>query len=142
MEGATRSIANRNKRSKPIGGGDGDYPAERPHPLHHCGVPSQPGQVKLLPNTGLSVNTPQNIPVMGMVGTVVWMAVSIFARSLKKQSLSRSTFLLLGCRCLRPPLSFPHGSNDIANTIGPFVAVIDVLKNGATITVSVLRVLF
>lgn len=35
----------------------------------------------------------------------------------------------------------PNVSNDIANTIGPFVAVIDVLKNGATITVSVLRVL-
>ncbi|MDO5031765.1 inorganic phosphate transporter [Corynebacterium sp.] len=88
---------------------------------------------KGLKNTGLSFSTLQNLLVMGMVGAAVWMAVFIFARSLKKHSLQRSTFLLFSWMQVftASAFAFSHGSNDIANAIGPFVAVIDVLKNGA-----------
>ena len=67
---------------------------------------------------------------MGMIAAVVWMAVFIFARSLKRQDLSRSTFLLFSWMQVftASAFAFSHGSNDIANAIGPFIAVLDVLK--------------
>ena len=67
---------------------------------------------------------------MGMVGAAVWMAVFIFARSLKNKSLSRSTFLLFSWMQVftASAFAFSHGSNDIANAIGPFAAVFDVMQ--------------
>ena len=85
---------------------------------------------KGLKHTGLDFSVLQNLLVMGMVGAVVWMAVFIFARSLKKKSLAKSTFLLFSWMQVftASAFAFSHGSNDIANAIGPFAAVIDVLK--------------
>lgn len=87
---------------------------------------------KGLKHTGLDFSVLQNLLVMGMVGAVVWMAVFIFARSLKKKSLAKSTFLLFSWMQVftASAFAFSHGSNDIANAIGPFAAVIDVLKTG------------
>lgn len=87
---------------------------------------------KGLKNVGLDFSALQNFLVMGMVGAAVWMAVFIFARTLKKHSLDRSTFLLFSWMQVftASAFAFSHGSNDIANAIGPFVAVIDVLKKG------------
>ena len=87
---------------------------------------------KGLKHTGLDFSVLQNLLVMGMVGAVVWMAVFIFARSLKKKSLAKSTFLLFSWMQVftASAFAFSHGSNDIANAIGPFAAVIDVLKRG------------
>lgn len=87
---------------------------------------------KGLKNVGLGFSALQNFLVMGMVGAAVWMAVFIFARTLKKHSLDRSTFLLFSWMQVftASAFAFSHGSNDIANAIGPFVAVIDVLKKG------------
>lgn len=87
---------------------------------------------KGLKNVGLDFSALQNLLVMGMVGAAVWMAVFIFARTLKKHSLDRSTFLLFSWMQVftASAFAFSHGSNDIANAIGPFVAVIDVLKKG------------
>ena len=85
---------------------------------------------KGLKHTGLDFSVLQNLLVMGMVGAVVWMAVFIFARSLKKKSLAKSSFLLFSWMQVftASAFAFSHGSNDIANAIGPFAAVIDVLK--------------
>lgn len=87
---------------------------------------------KGLKHTGIDFSVLQNLLVMGMVGAVVWMAVFIFARSLKKKSLAKSTFLLFSWMQVftASAFAFSHGSNDIANAIGPFAAVIDVLKTG------------
>ena len=87
---------------------------------------------KGLKNTGLDFSTLQNLLVMGMIGAAVWMAVFIFARTLKKHSLDRSTFLLFSWMQVftASAFAFSHGSNDIANAIGPFIAVIDVMKHG------------
>lgn len=87
---------------------------------------------KGLKNVGLDFSALQNFLVMGMVGAAVWMALFIFARTLKKHSLDRSTFLLFSWMQVftASAFAFSHGSNDIANAIGPFVAVIDVLKKG------------
>ena len=61
------------------------------------------------------------------------MAVYIFSRTLKKQALSRSTFLLFSWMQVftASAFAFSHGSNDIANALGPFVAVLDVLKTNS-----------
>ncbi len=87
---------------------------------------------KGLKHTPIDFSSLQKILIMGMVGAVVWMAVFIFAKSLKKKSLSTATFLLFSWMQVftASAFAFSHGSNDIANAIGPFVAVLDVLKTG------------
>ena len=85
---------------------------------------------KGLKNMNLELSSLGNFLIMGMVAAVVWMAVYIFSRTLKKQALSRSTFLLFSWMQVftASAFAFSHGSNDIANALGPFVAVLDVLK--------------
>lgn len=85
---------------------------------------------KGLKNLNLDLSNFGNFLIMGMIAAVVWMAVFIFARSLKRQDLSRSTFLLFSWMQVftASAFAFSHGSNDIANAIGPFIAVLDVLK--------------
>lgn len=77
---------------------------------------------KGLKNTPLDLFTLQNLLIMGIVGAAVWMAVFIFARSLKKKSLSNATFLLFSWMQVftASAFAFSHGSN----------AVLDVLKTG------------
>lgn len=85
---------------------------------------------KGLKNMNLELSSLGNVLIMGMIAAVVWMAVYIFSRTLKKQALSRSTFLLFSWMQVftASAFAFSHGSNDIANALGPFVAVLDVLK--------------
>ena len=88
---------------------------------------------KGLKNLKLDIDSTGNLIIMGMVGATVWMAVYIFAKSLKKYSLSRSTFLLFSWMQVftASAFAFSHGSNDIANAVGPFAAVLDVLNTEA-----------
>ncbi len=69
---------------------------------------------------------------MLMVGASVWMATSTFAKTLKGSSLNRSTFLMFSWLQVftASGFAFSHGSNDIANAIGPFAAILDVLRTG------------
>lgn len=84
---------------------------------------------KGLKNLNLDIDNAGNFIIMGMVGAAVWMAVFIFARSLKKVDLDRSTFLIFSWLQVftASAFAFSHGSNDIANAVGPFAAVLDVL---------------
>lgn len=86
---------------------------------------------KGLKNLHLNIDAAGNLLIMAMVGAAVWMAVFIFARTLKDQALSRSTFLLFSWMQVftASAFAFSHGSNDIANAIGPFAAVLDVLRS-------------
>lgn len=85
---------------------------------------------KGLKNLNLEINSVGNFLIMGMIGAAVWMAVFIFAKTLKNQTLSRSTFLLFSWMQVftAAAFAFSHGSNDIANAIGPFAAILDVLR--------------
>ncbi|WP_420176086.1 inorganic phosphate transporter [Luteococcus sp. OSA5] len=87
---------------------------------------------KGLKNLKLDIDSTGNLIIMAMVGAAVWMAVFIFAKSLKKYSLERSTFLLFSWMQVftASAFAFSHGSNDIANAVGPFAAVLDVLNTG------------
>lgn len=85
---------------------------------------------KRLKNLSFELSSVGNFLILGMIAATVWMAVFIFARSLKKRNLSRSTFLLFSWMqvFMASAFAFSHGSNDIANAIGPFAAILDVLK--------------
>lgn len=88
---------------------------------------------KGLKNLNLNIDNVGNFLIIGMVGAAVWMAVFIFAKTLKNEALSRSTFLLFSWMQVftASAFAFSHGSNDIANAVGPFAAILDVLKTGA-----------
>lgn len=85
---------------------------------------------KGLKNLELGISSVGNFLIMAMIGAGVWMAVFIFTKTLKKQTLSRSTFLLFSWMQVftASAFAFSHGSNDIANAIGPFAAILDVLR--------------
>ena len=87
---------------------------------------------KGLQHANLGLSTLHNYLIMCMVGAAVWMATFIFARTLKKESLGKSTFLIFSLMQVftASGFAFSHGSNDIANAIGPFAAVLDVLRTG------------
>jgi len=88
---------------------------------------------KGLKNLNLGLSTLNSNLIVMMVGATVWMAIYIFARTLKGKSLDRSTFLLFSWMQVftASGFAFSHGSNDIANAVGPFAAVLDVLRSGS-----------
>ncbi len=87
---------------------------------------------KGLKHIDLGLTTLHNYLIMGMIGAGVWMATLIFAKTLKGQSLDRATFLMFSWMQVftASGFAFSHGSNDIANAIGPFAAILDVLRTG------------
>ncbi|WP_018158241.1 inorganic phosphate transporter [Demetria terragena] len=87
---------------------------------------------KGLKNLDLGLTTTASIAVMAMVGALVWLATYVFARSLKGQDLPRATFVIFSWMQVFTAcaFAFSHGSNDIANAVGPFAAILDVLHNG------------
>ena len=87
---------------------------------------------KGLDNVGLNISVGGGVLMLIMLALAVWMATTVFARALKKQSISRATFIMFSWMQVFTAcaFAFSHGANDIANAIGPFVAVLDVLKTG------------
>ncbi len=85
---------------------------------------------KGLKNMNLGLSTLHNYLIMGMVGAGIWMATFIFAKTLKGNDLGRSTFLMFSWMQVftASGFAFSHGSNDIANAIGPFAAIMDVIR--------------
>lgn len=87
---------------------------------------------KGLKNMELGLTTMNNLFIIAMIGAAVWMAMFIFAKTLRGESLPRSTFLMFSWMQVftASGFAFSHGSNDIANAIGPFAAILDVLRTG------------
>lgn len=87
---------------------------------------------KGLGNIDLAITPVGQVTILVMVGFVAWVSVSTLAKALRPQSLSRTTFVLFSWMQVftAAAFAFSHGSNDIANAIGPFVAVLDVLRTG------------
>ncbi|MFV0477622.1 MAG: inorganic phosphate transporter [Parahaliea sp.] len=87
---------------------------------------------KGLKNLKLESSDLQNILIVLMVAAAVWMATYILARTQRRKSLEKSTFLLFSWMQVftAAGFAFSHGSNDIANAIGPFAAILDVLHSG------------
>lgn len=87
---------------------------------------------KGLGNTGITFSLGGGVLLLTMLALAVWMATTVFARALKKQSISRATFLMFSWMQVFTAcaFAFSHGANDIANAVGPFAAVLDVLRTG------------
>lgn len=87
---------------------------------------------KGLKNMDLEFSTLNKILIMLMVSSLVWMATYIMAKTLQRRTLDSSTFILFSWMQVftAAGFAFSHGSNDIANAIGPFVAILDVLRSG------------
>lgn len=87
---------------------------------------------KGLKHINLGLTTLHNYLIMGMIAAAVWMTTFVFAKTLKGSSLERSTFLMFSWMQVftAAGFAFSHGSNDIANAIGPFAAILEVLRTG------------
>jgi len=87
---------------------------------------------KGLKHVDLQLSQMNNLLIILMVAATVWMALKILAHTLKGGSLERSSFLMFSWMQVftAAGFAFSHGSNDIANAIGPFAAVLDVLHSG------------
>jgi len=87
---------------------------------------------KGLKNMHLEFTTLNKILIMAMIASLVWMSTYILAKTLKGKSLEKSTFLMFSWMQVftASGFAFSHGSNDIANAIGPFAAILDVLRTG------------
>lgn len=88
---------------------------------------------KGLKNLDLGLTTVTSFLVIFMIGAVIWMATFVYAKSLKRKDLGKSTFLIFSWMQVftAAGFAFSHGANDIANAIGPFAAIMDVLRTNA-----------
>lgn len=87
---------------------------------------------KGLKNMHLELSAINNILFTLMIAALTWMATYILAKSLKGKSLGNSAFLMFSWMQVftAAGFAFSHGANDIANAIGPFAAILDVLRTG------------
>nr|WP_108870732.1 inorganic phosphate transporter [Tessaracoccus timonensis] len=85
---------------------------------------------KGLANLHLGLNTVSVVLILLMVGSIVWLALSMFANTMRGQQLSKASFRLFSWMQVftASAFAFSHGSNDIANAVGPFAAILDVLR--------------
>ena len=88
---------------------------------------------KGLKNLNLGLSDFQNYLIIGMVTLIVWLAMFIFAKTLRRSDLDKSTFLMFSWLQVftASGFAFSHGSNDIANAVGPFVAILDTLATNS-----------
>lgn len=91
---------------------------------------------KGLKNTGLNLSTLHSALVMGMIGAMVWLTAFVYTKTIRgkhKEDLGKATFIMFSWMQVFTAcaFAFSHGSNDIANAVGPFVAIMDVIKENA-----------
>jgi PiT family inorganic phosphate transporter len=87
---------------------------------------------KGLKHMNLGLSSIDNYLIIAMIGAGIWLVTAIFAKTLKGKDLDKSTFLMFSWMQVftASGFAFSHGSNDIANAIGPFAAILDILKTG------------
>lgn len=87
---------------------------------------------KGLKNLHLGMSNISSFLTIFMIGAAIWMGTFVFAKSLKRKDLGKSTFQMFSWMQVFTAcgFAFSHGANDIANAIGPFAAIMDVLRTG------------
>ena len=88
---------------------------------------------KGLKNVNSNLTTLHGFLFMGMVGALVWLATYIYTKSIRgkhKEDLTKATFIMFSWMQVftASAFAFSHGSNDIANAVGPFAAIMDVIR--------------
>lgn len=97
---------------------------------------------KGLKNTGLNLSTLHASLVMFMIGAMIWLTAFVYTKTIRgkhKEDLGKATFIMFSWMQVftASAFAFSHGSNDIANAVGPFVAIMDVIRNNAITTQAV-----
>lgn len=74
----------------------------------------------------------QNFWIIGIIGTISYVVTFAIVKIVKKTELNKTTDRIFSWFQIftASSFAFSHGANDIANAIGPFAAILDVLKNG------------
>ncbi|WP_367103933.1 inorganic phosphate transporter [uncultured Psychrobacter sp.] len=88
---------------------------------------------KGLKNVNGNFTTIHGFLIMGMVGALVWLATFMYTKSIRgkhKENLAKTTFVMFSWMQVftASAFAFSHGSNDIANAVGPFAAIMDVIR--------------
>lgn len=88
---------------------------------------------KGLKNVNGNFTTLHGFLIMGMVGALVWLATFMYTKSIRgkhKENLGKTTFVMFSWMQVftASAFAFSHGSNDIANAVGPFAAIMDVIR--------------
>lgn len=88
---------------------------------------------KGLKNVNLDLSTLHAFLMMGMVGALIWLTTFIYTKSIRgkhKEDLTKATFIMFSWMQVftASGFAFSHGSNDIANAVGPFAAIMDVIR--------------
>ncbi|MDO4879375.1 MAG: anion permease [Neisseria sp.] len=88
---------------------------------------------KGLKNLNLGLGEIASYLTILMIGAAIWLATFIYAKNLKRKDLAKSTFLIFSWMQVftAAGFAFSHGANDISNAIGPFAAIMDVLRTGS-----------
>ncbi|WP_430472090.1 inorganic phosphate transporter [Wielerella bovis] len=86
---------------------------------------------KGLKNLNLGMSALTSAFLLLMIGAGIWLATFMYAKNLKRKDLDKSTFLVFSWMQVLTAASFAfsHGANDIANAIGPFAAIMDVIRS-------------
>lgn len=81
-----------------------------------------------------TLNILQNFWIIGTVGTISYVGTFAIVKIVKKTELNKTTDRIFSWFQIftASSFAFSHGANDIANAIGPFAAILDVLKNSTT----------
>lgn len=79
-----------------------------------------------------TLDTLQNFWIIGIIGTISYVVTFAIVKIVKKTELNKTTNRIFSWFQIftASSFAFSHGANDIANAIGPFAAILDVLKNG------------
>ena len=94
---------------------------------------------KGLKNVNSNMTTIQGFFIMGMIAALVWLATFIYTKSIRgkhKEDLTKATFIMFSWMQVftASAFAFSHGSNDIANAVGPFAAIMDVIRTNSIAT--------
>lgn len=85
---------------------------------------------KGLKNLNLNLSNTQYFLLFSLIGIVAWYVTYVFAKRHRSYEITRASYIffswmqVLTASCF----AFSHGSNDIANAIGPFAAILEVLR--------------
>lgn len=71
--------------------------------------------------------------IVAAIGLAVFLTLRSFTTSLRGQTVDRATFIMFSWMQVftAAAFAFSHGSNDIANAVGPFAAIFDVVRTGS-----------
>lgn len=75
----------------------------------------------------------QNVWIIGILGIIGYIVTFAIVKIVRKTELNKTTNRIFAWLQIftASSFAFSHGANDIANAIGPFAAILDVLKNNA-----------